>query len=100
MGVRGGRREAVGDSPPKRLWRLAGGGGGYGAGGGDGSRRAVGRDGCPRGPGRGRGRWRGGGIVARTGDTLGSLPERHVAETERSRLSETDGLPPSPGEGD
>jgi len=91
MGVRGGRREAVGDGPPKGLWRLAGGGGGYGAGGGDGSRRAVGRDGCPRGPGpgRGRGRGRGGGIVARTGDTLGSLPERHVGEMERSRLSET-----------
>lgn len=87
MGVRGGRREAVGDGPPKRLWRLAGGGGGYGAGGGDGSRRAVWRDGCPRG-----------GIVARAGDTLGSLPERHVGETERSRLSETDGLPPGPGE--
>jgi hypothetical protein len=38
--------------------------------------------------------------VARAGDTLGSLPERHVGEMERSRLSEMDGFPPGPGEGD
>uniref|UniRef100_A0A0A9DFL8 Uncharacterized protein n=1 Tax=Arundo donax TaxID=35708 RepID=A0A0A9DFL8_ARUDO len=41
VGVRRGRRKAVGDGPAERLGRLAGGGGGYGGRGGDRSRRAV-----------------------------------------------------------
>ena len=67
VGVRRGRREAVGDGPPERLGRLAGGGGGYGGG----SRRTVGR----------HRRGGGGGIVARAGEPLGRerrLPVRHL----------------------
>jgi len=67
VGVRRGRREAVGDGPPERLGRLAGGGGGYRGG----SRRTVGR----------HRRGGDGGIVARAGEPLGRerrLPERHL----------------------
>uniref|UniRef100_A0A0A9EXQ9 Uncharacterized protein n=1 Tax=Arundo donax TaxID=35708 RepID=A0A0A9EXQ9_ARUDO len=76
VAVRRGWREAVGDGPAERLGRLAGGGGGYGGRGGDRSRRAVRWQ--ARGPG---------GVVARAGDPLGRLPERHLAAGSRgSRL--------------
>lgn len=73
MGVRRGRREAVGDGPAERLGRLPRGGGGNGSRGGHGSRRAL------------RGQARGRGVVAGAGDPLGGrVAERHLGGGEIS----------------